>query len=159
MAATPLALTTRYDLPNSTRTPKTRIPAIGFGVWASSSTYESTLTALRVGYRQIDTAQMYKNESDVGRALVDSGIPRSEIFITTKIVEPVGDVDETLESCRESVRRCTGGKRGVWEGGDGYVDLFLVHSPRAGPQARRVVWLALERLKEEGGAREIGVSN
>lgn len=97
----------------------------------------------------IDTAQYYDNEAAVGEAVRESGIDRSKLFITTKVLSPCGSVEKTLERCRQSVK----------EIGLGYVDLFLIHSPGGGPKAREEMWKALEKLKEEGGTKAIGVSN
>jgi len=126
-------------------------PRIGFGVYQSPPDIckKSCLEALLCGYRAIDTAQCYGNEAQVGEAVRESGILRGEIFITTKLLMPQGSVEETLERCWQSVR----------EIGLGYVDLFLIHTPSSGLARRREMWLALERLMEEGGTRAIGVSN
>lgn len=142
-----LTLSSVIPLPESTLT----IPNIGFGVYLSSPEVctASCRTALDLGYRQIDTAQFYKNEREVGEAVRASGLPRDSVFVTTKIINPVGSVEATLESLRESVAKI----------GLGYVDLFLIHSPGSGPEGRKEIWLALEKLKEEGKTRSIGVSN
>ncbi|KAI5790288.1 aldo-keto reductase [Geopyxis carbonaria] len=132
--------------------PALRRPRIGFGVYQSppSVCTASCLTALATGYRHIDTAQYYENEADVGRAVVQSGLPRSAVYITTKILKPSGSVEATLARCRESIAALACGD---------YVDLFLIHTPSSGPAGRREMWAALEQLQREGGAREIGVSN
>jgi diketogulonate reductase-like aldo/keto reductase len=124
---------------------------MGFGVYQSPPDLckASCLEALRCGYRLIDTAHYYENEALVGQAVQESGIPREDIFITTKSLEPTGSLMETLEQCRQNVRTT----------GLDYVDLFLVNSPRSGPQGRQELWLALEKLLKEGGTRAIGVSN
>lgn len=131
------------------------IPQLGFGVWQSPQDVceQSCINALKLGYRHIDTAQGYHNEAEVGRAIANSGLPRSDIFVTTKIAEPAGSVDASYEKCLESVRKLNPG------GKDVYVDLFLVHTPNKGAEARKEKWLALERLHKEGKARTIGVSN
>lgn len=147
------ALTDALVLPNSS----VRVPQLGFGVWQSPPDLcvKSCLTALELGYRHIDTAQLYGNEREVGEAVRTSGLPREDIFITTKIMFPGHSVDDNYAKCCESVRRLGGG-----EGEGGYVDCFLVHSPgRGGREKRAEVWAALERLLEEGKARSIGVSN
>ena len=152
-----LTPTTQWELPNSPHTPKTTIPCFGFGVYKLA--HQSSIhTALELGYRQLDTAQLYGNEADVGHAVATCGLPRSELFIVTKVGDPKEGIEETLESCRESVRKSTGSK-GKWEGGGGYVDLFLIHNPLSGPEGRKILWQALEKLRAEGGTREIGVSN
>lgn len=134
-----------------------KIPLLGFGVYDSPPhlCVQSCITALKAGYRHIDTAQIYGNEADVGRALQESGIPRKDVFVTTKILSAAGSVDKSYARCLESVDKLnpSAGEEG------GYVDLFLVHSPNAGAKARRELWLALEKVHKEGKARSIGVSN
>ncbi|KAJ6265043.1 Beta-xylosidase [Drechslerella dactyloides] len=117
---------------------------------------QSVLTALELGYRHIDTAQLYRNESDVGAAVKESGIPRKDIYIVTKMQSPVeNDVEKTLAKMRESVSKIDAGDRDR----KGYVDLFLVHTPASGPEGRQTLWKALELLKGEGLTVDIGVSN
>ncbi len=144
-----LALTDLLPLPNS----PVKIPRLGFGVYQSHSTQctKSCLTALQTGYRHIDTAQYYQNEAEVGHAVRQSGIPRKDVFITTKILSAGGSPDATYRKCRESVTKI--------DGEEGYVDLFLIHSPSGGPAARKEMWQALEKLVDEGKAKSIGVSN
>ena len=131
-----------------------RIPRLGFGVYQSSASVcvQSCLSALEAGYRHIDTAQFYANETQVGEAVHKSGLPRSEIFVTTKILSVGGSVEKSYQKCVESVNKIDAGDKG-------YVDLFLIHSPNAGSSARKEMWLALEKLYEEGKAKSIGVSN
>lgn len=128
-----------------------RLPRIGFGVYRSppSLCKSSCLAALASGYRHIDTAQLYGNEAEVGAAVRNSGIPREETFVTTKLWAPSGTIEATLERCRQSVAVM----------GLDCVDLFLVHSPRSGKEGRREMWSALERLAGEGKTRAVGVSN
>ena len=142
-------ITDRLPLPNSAG----RIPRLGFGVYRSpaSQCVQSVLKALQAGYRHIDTAQFYGNESEVGEALRASGIPRDEIFVTTKILSPAGSPEQTYEKLLASVEKIGGS--------DGYVDLFLIHSPKSGPAGRKELWQALEKLQAEGKAKAIGVSN
>ncbi|KAF1971455.1 Aldo/keto reductase [Bimuria novae-zelandiae CBS 107.79] len=99
---------------------------------------KSCLTAFKAGYRHIDTAQYYANESSVGEAIRDSKIARK-------------DIDATYKSIEESVNKLAG------EGG--YVDLFLIHSPNGGKESRTLLWQALEMAKDRGKVRDIGVSN
>lgn len=142
-------ITDLLQLPNST----VRIPRLGFGVYRSPThqCVKSCLKALEVGYRHIDTAQFYGNESEVGEALRTSDLPREQIFATTKILSPAGSVEATYDKLLESVEKIGGP--------GGYVDLFLIHSASSGPSGRKQLWQALERLHEEGRARSIGVSN
>lgn len=144
-----LSISSSLPLPNSTHT----IPIFGFGVYESlgATCVQSCLKALEVGYRQIDTAQFYRNEAEVGRAIKQSGLLRSDVYITTKIMSPGRDVDATYAKIVESVHSIAGQ--------DGYVDLFLIHDPFSGKQGRKTMWLALERAKAEGKIRDIGVSN
>lgn len=134
-------------------TESVKIPVIGFGVYKSPTDVcvKSCLTALDAGYRLIDTAQFYDNEKEVGLAIQQSDVPRKDIFLTTKILRAAGSVDASYAACVESVAKLDP------EGG--YVDLFLIHSPNAGREVRRELWLALERLYREGKAKSIGVSN
>ncbi|KAL2839911.1 NADP-dependent oxidoreductase domain-containing protein [Aspergillus pseudoustus] len=136
-------------LPNSS----VKIPRLGFGVYRSpaAQTKLSSLKALEAGYRHIDTAQFYANEKEVGEAIRESGIPRREIFVTTKILSPAGSPEATYKKIVESVDKI-GGK-------DGYVDLFLIHSSSSGPSGRKELWQALEKLLQEGRTKSIGVSN
>ncbi|THY33716.1 aldo-keto reductase [Aureobasidium pullulans] len=135
-------------LPNSS----VKIPALGFGVYQSHgpTCKKSCLTALEAGYRHIDSAQYYANEQLVGDAVKESNVDRKDVFITTKILSPGKDEEETYQSLVESVNNIDEG---------GYVDLFLIHSPSSGPQGRKTMWTALERLHKEGKAKAIGVSN
>lgn len=141
-------LQSTVPLPNSS----VKIPALGFGVYQSHgpTCNKSCATALEAGYRHIDTAQYYANEEQVGQSVKDSGIPRKDVFITTKILSPGKDVEETYKSLVASVDKIDKG---------GYVDLFLIHSPSSGPDGRKTMWQALERLHKEGQAKAIGVSN
>ncbi|KAF2842978.1 Aldo/keto reductase [Patellaria atrata CBS 101060] len=145
----PLTLMTRLALPNSTLS----IPVIGFGVYQShgDTCLRSCKTALENGYRHIDTAQYYANEAEIGTALRHSNIPRSELFITSKILTPRKDPEATYSSIVNSVHKLAGE--------EGYVDLFLIHSPNCGVEGRKMLWTALEGAKEEGLVRAIGVSN
>jgi diketogulonate reductase-like aldo/keto reductase len=149
MSANKLSIKSALSIPNS----KYQIPQIGFGVYLSPppKCVNSCLKALEAGYRHIDTAQYYENESSVGRALRESNIPREEVYITTKILSPGNDADSTYTSVLDSVEKLAGK--------DGYVDLFLIHSPNGGAKARKLMWQALEKAKQEGKVRDIGVSN
>ncbi|KAI4755719.1 aldo-keto reductase [Aureobasidium sp. EXF-3400] len=141
-------LQTTLPLPNSS----VKIPALGFGVYQSHgpTCKTSCLTALEAGYRHIDSAQYYANEQLVGDAVKESNVDRKDVFITTKILFAGKDEEETYQSLVESVNKIDQG---------GYVDLFLIHSPSSGPEGRKLMWTALERLHKEGKAKAIGVSN
>lgn len=128
------------------------IPLLGFGTWKlkdGPEVKEAVSTALKVGYRLIDTAAAYENERGVGQAIRDSGLPRSEVFVTTKIWND--DIrkgrDGVLEACHDSLERL----------GLSHVDLLLLHWPIVGKD--REAWKAMEQLYHEGKARSIGVSN
>jgi len=126
------------------------VPALGFGTWALSGrqAYEATLQAFELGYRHIDTAQIYGNETEIGRAIADSSIPRGEIFLTTKIAPNNLRAATLRRSHEESLKRL----------GLEQVDLLLIHWPN--PEAPLGESLeALARLREQGKTRFIGVSN
>lgn len=111
-----------------------------------SECYRAVRYALEIGYRHVDTATMYRNEGEVGRAVRDSGIPRREVFLTTKLPpDDAGRERATLESSLEAL-------------GTDYVDLWLVHWPPRGSTSPQV-WKKLLALREEGLARAVGVSN
>jgi len=123
-----------------------QIPLLGLGVWqvADGRECEDTVRwALGAGYRHIDTAQAYGNEASVGRALRDSGVPREDVFVTTKFFpgrrDPVEEVQRSLERLGLDV-----------------VDLYIIHWPQGGPTW---AWEGMQRARELGYARSIGVSN
>jgi diketogulonate reductase-like aldo/keto reductase len=142
-------ITDTLPLPKSSE----RIPRLGFGVYRSppNQCKQSVRKALDAGYRHIDTAQFYANEAEVGEALRDSGMPREEVFITTKILSPAASIEATYDKLLASVHKISGP--------DGYVDLFLIHSSSSGSAGRKMLWQALEKLHAEGKAKSIGVSN
>jgi diketogulonate reductase-like aldo/keto reductase len=122
------------------------IPLLGLGVWQVPDGREcedAVRWALEAGYRHIDTAQAYGNEGSVGRALRDSGLPRKDVFITTKFNpgrrDPAAEVERSLERL-----------------GVEYVDLYIIHWPQGGPTW---AWEGMQRARERGHARSIGVSN
>ena len=125
------------------------IPAIGFGVFMipnNGPTYEATLTALKSGYRHIDTAAAYMNETDVGKAVKDSGIKREEIFITSKLwLQDYGyeNAKKGIESSMRNLRT-------------EYIDMYLLHQPYGDVAG---AWKALEEVKSQGKIKSIGVSN
>ena len=87
----------------------------------------------------------------MGEAVRQSGIPRNEVFLTTKVMSVGGSLEATYKKCLDSVTKI--------DGEDGYVDLFLIHTPSGGAAARKELWQALEKLQSEGKAKGIGVSN
>jgi diketogulonate reductase-like aldo/keto reductase len=126
------------------------MPLFGLGTFQMRSgkeTQQAALTALEAGYRLIDTAQMYGNEEDVGIAVKKSGVPREEIFITTKLWNSEHGYQKTLNACEESLEKL----------GLSYVDLYLIHWPVQG--LRNETWKAMVTLLEGGKCRAIGVSN
>jgi len=149
-------MTFKYALTDLLHMPKcsARIPRLGFGVWDSPTdkTVASCITALKTGYRHIDTAQYYRNENEVGEAVRQSGLKREEVFITTKVASAAGSFAKTFQNCVASVEKISGGKEG------GYVDLFLIHGPGTDKENEEM-WQALEKLYELGMAKSIGVSN
>lgn len=127
-----------------------QLPALGVGTWALSgrSCYDAVRTALAIGYRHIDTAELYDNEAEVGAAIHDSGVKRAEIFVTTKV--PMGELraPQIRRNVEQSLKRL----------GSDYVDLLLIHWPsRREPLAETLGAFAEARAK--GQTRFIGVSN
>jgi diketogulonate reductase-like aldo/keto reductase len=123
-----------------------RMPMLGLGAWRVPNGPEcvnAVRWALELGYRQVDTAQAYGNEESVGRALRESGVPREQVFVTTKFHPRREDAAVEVEG---SLKRL----------GVEYVDLYIVHWPRGGPIR---AWPGMERSRELGYARSIGVSN
>ncbi len=123
-----------------------QLPMLGLGVWQvpnGPTCVNAVRWALELGYRHIDTAQAYGNEESVGRALRDSGVPREDVFITTKFYparrDPVAEAEQSLR------------RLGVDQ-----VDLYLIHWPQRGPTW---AWPGMERARERGLTRSIGVSN
>jgi methylglyoxal/glyoxal reductase len=126
------------------------IPRLGLGVYQSAigeTTLRAVRYALKIGYRHIDTAWLYGNEADVGRAVRESGIRREEIFITTKVWNSDQGYASTLMACERSLRRL----------GLSYVDLYLIHWPVQGKS--KETWKAMIQLLRDSKARAIGVSN
>jgi 2,5-diketo-D-gluconate reductase A len=127
------------------------IPQFGFGVFQvpPDDTREVVEDALEAGYRHIDTAGAYRNEKGVGEALAASGIPREEVFVTTKLWNSQQGYDSALAGFESSLGRL----------GLDRVDLYLIHWPMPTEDLFVDTWRAFERIHEEGGARTIGVSN
>lgn len=125
------------------------IPSVGFGVFmipVGDETYNAVRTALSLGYRHIDTAAAYFNEADVGRAIRDSGIPREEIFVTSKLWLQDYGYEPAKKGIETSLKNL----------GLGYIDLYLIHQPYGDVPG---AWKAMEEAKKEGKIRSIGVSN
>lgn len=139
----------RPDMQNITLNDGTVIPQVGLGVFRArdgEQTEQSVLWALEAGYRHIDTAKAYRNEASVGRAIKKSGISREEIYITTKVWNEDVRQGTTRRACLESLQKL----------GTDYIDLYLIHWPAEGYE---LAWKEMERLREEGYVRSIGVSN
>jgi methylglyoxal/glyoxal reductase len=126
------------------------IPRLGLGVYQSPPgqvTQRAVEYALQIGYRHIDTARIYNNETDVGTALRKSGIKREDVFITTKLWNSDHGYETALKACDDSLKRL----------GLKYLDLYLIHWPVS--ELRDESWKALTKLLRDGKARSIGVSN
>ncbi|TVP93222.1 aldo/keto reductase [Alkalibacterium sp.] len=147
-----MALTDTYTMNNGLK-----IPVIGFGTWQANDDEAklSVLWALEAGYRHIDTAAGYKNEEEVGEALKESGVPREEVFVTTKLDNKSHGYEKTKSAIKDSLEKldCD------------YIDLLLIHWPN--PIASRdnwkednaASWKAMEEAVEEGKIKSLGVSN
>ena len=127
------------------------IPQFGLGVFQipPAQTVEAVRTALAAGYRHIDTAQMYGNEAEVGRAIAESGLPRDEVFVTTKLDNTRQGYDAAIAALDDSLQRLA----------LDHVDLFLIHWPRPAEDRYVETWQAFEKLASDGKTRAIGVSN
>jgi diketogulonate reductase-like aldo/keto reductase len=128
---------------------KVKIPWLGYGTYKAhgDELIEGVKYALSLGYRLIDTAEMYENEEEIGKAIRQSKIPRDEIFITSKVWNTNQGFESTLNSFENSLKRL----------GTDYLDLYLIHWPVSGKYIE--TWKALEKLYKEGRVRAIGVSN
>lgn len=127
-----------------------KMPWLGLGVWrvAEGNEVENAVkAAIKAGYRSIDTAAVYGNEEGVGKAIKEAGVPREELFITTKVWNADQGYDSTLQAFETSRKKL----------GLDYVDLYLVHWPVKGKY--KDTWKALEKLYKDGVVRAIGVSN
>ncbi|MDN5027154.1 aldo/keto reductase [Streptococcus sp. SPS1] len=136
------------------------IPVLGFGTWKAENgeiAYQAVLEALKAGYRHIDTAAIYQNEESVGQAIKDSGVPREELFVTTKLWNSQQTYEQARQAFAKSLEKL----------GLDYLDLYLIHWPNPKPlrendawKTRNAeVWRAMEDLYQEGKIRAIGVSN
>jgi 2,5-diketo-D-gluconate reductase A len=138
-------------VPNITLNNGVTIPQLGFGVFQvpPDEVIEPVEAAISAGYRLIDTAAAYRNEKGVGKAIVNSGVPRDELFITTKLWNADQGYDNALRAFDSNV-----GKLGIET-----VDLYLIHWPLPKRNLYVETWKALEKLYADGRARAIGVSN
>lgn len=134
------------------------IPCIGYGTYKTSEeeVYDAVIAAIKAGYRHIDTAAFYKNEAGVGRAVRECGVPREEIFVTSKVWNTDRGYENTKRAFAESMERL----------GLEYLDLYLIHWPankkQFGDEAKKInaeTWRALEELYAEGKIKAIGLSN
>ncbi len=143
-------MTNSINLPEDTvaLTAGSAMPLLGFGTWQikGDDAVRATSSALEAGYRHIDTATVYGNEGEVGRALAESGVPRGDVFVTTKC--PPNKVGHELDTLKESLDLLQ----------TDHVDLWLIHWPGDG-SSNTDVWRAFGEARELGLAREIGVSN
>lgn len=125
------------------------MPAVGFGTYKTGNeeeTIEAVVTALKVGYRHIDTASFYENEVGVGKGIIQSGVPREEIFLTTKLWQHEQGFENALKAFEDSCSRLQ----------VNYLDLYLIHWPT---KLNYETWRALEKLYKEGKVKAIGVCN
>jgi 2,5-diketo-D-gluconate reductase B len=127
-----------------------QVPAIGFGTWlvTGQDATDSVRDALEIGYRQIDTARAYENEREVGRGIADSGVPREEIFLTTKVPHDDATADEVERDAEQSLE---------WLGVD-QLDLLLLHWPNGHVPLEETL-TAMNNVREDGRTKAIGVSN
>jgi 2,5-diketo-D-gluconate reductase A len=127
------------------------IPQLGFGVFQvdPAEAEKVVTTALEIGYRHIDTAAAYRNEEGVGRAIAASGIPRDELFVTTKLWNGDHGTQSAFDAIDRSLERL----------GLDHVDLYLIHWPRPDLDRYLETWLALEQIRDAGKTTSIGVSN
>ena len=139
------------DVPYLTLNDGNTIPQFGLGVWQvpNSKAAPAIRTAFEAGYRSVDTAALYRNESGVGDAVEQAGLPREELFITTKLWGSDQSYDAAMRGFDESIRKLR----------LEYVDLYLIHWPPRSGTAYVDAWKAFEKLKADGRVRSIGVSN
>lgn len=135
----------------ATHTPALPFSSIALGIdkLLGPACTAAVSAALALGYRRIDTAQAYGNEAAAGEAIRRSAVPRGDVLVTAKISRNEPTIAAAYDSARTSLRML----------GVGYVDLFLVHGPGEDAGARRATYLALQKLREDGLVRNVGVSN
>ena len=139
------------NVPTITLNNGTTMPQLGFGVWQvpDDEAASAVGSALDAGYRSIDTAAIYENEKGTGQALADSGLPREELFVTTKLWNSEQGYDSTLRAFDRSLERL----------GLDYVDLYLIHWPVPEQDKYVDTFKAFEKLQKDGRAKAVGVSN
>ncbi len=125
------------------------MPVVGLGLWRAADTERDVLWALEAGYRLIDTASIYGNETETGNAIRNSGMARSELFVTTKVWNDEQGYKQTLAAINNSLARLK----------LDYVDLYLVHWPAPQKSKREETWKAMGDIYKSGKAKSIGVSN
>jgi 2,5-diketo-D-gluconate reductase B len=127
-----------------------RVPAVGFGTWlvTGQDATDGVRDALEIGYRQIDTARAYENEREVGRGIAETGVPRNEIFLTTKVPHDDASAEDVERDAEQSLERL----------GVDQLDLLLLHWPNPDVPLEETL-NAMERVREDGRTRNIGVSN
>lgn len=146
-----LTVTVPQIVPNVTLNSGTTIPQLGYGVWQvpDDQARAAVSAALQVGYRSIDTAKIYDNEAGTGAAIAESGIPRGDVFLTTKLWNSDQGYDNALRAFDASLERL----------GTDYVDLYLIHWPVPELDEYVASFKALQRIQADGRAKAIGVSN
>lgn len=139
------------DVPTVELNNGVRMPQLGFGVYKvpDAEATDTVLTAFEAGYRSVDTATLYRNERGVGEAVAKSGLPREELFVTTKLWNTEHGYDAALRAFDVSLRELS----------LDYVDLYLIHWPVPSKDLYVDTWRALEKIASDGRARAIGVSN
>ncbi|KAM5541847.1 hypothetical protein V8D89_004576 [Ganoderma adspersum] len=142
--STPLAIDTTVRLRSGYE-----LPLLGLGVYLNNDAKPASLAALKAGYRHIDSARMYGNEPQVGEAVRESGIPRGQVYITSKIQNDEHGYEKTLAAVDDSLQKL----------GFEYVDYMLIHSAMSDTPTRLATWRALVDAKAAGKVRSIGVSN
>ncbi|KAH9894878.1 Aldo/keto reductase [Cubamyces lactineus] len=125
------------------------VPVIGLGVFENDECVPACVAALKCGYRHIDSARYYQNEDKVGQAIRESGIPREQVFVTSKVYDSEHGYEGTMRAVQDSLTKL----------GYDYWDLYLIHSPLSGKEKRLETWRALIELRNQGKIRSIGVSN
>ncbi|HCR56025.1 TPA: hypothetical protein DIV49_03555, partial [Candidatus Saccharibacteria bacterium] len=140
------------DVPQVKLNDGNSMPQLGLGVWKAANNGEAeqaVLAAIQTGYRLIDTAAVYMNEEDVGRAIASCGVPREELFITTKLWNSEQGAEKVRPALLASLEKL----------GLDYVDLYLIHWPMPARDLYVETWKEMEKLRDEGLIKSIGVSN